>query len=87
MNKICLGCGKVLSLDKNAPGYTPNLANSLCQRCFRLKNYGEKKEEQVLSNDELIKKINKKEGIVFFLIDFLNINKETITLYKKILVI
>lgn len=42
MNKKCLGCGVELQ-DENMllDGYTVNLENDLCQRCFRLKNYGE----------------------------------------------
>ena len=84
MNKICKGCGLTLNTIKDTPGYTPDLKNDFCMRCFRLKNYGEKKEETIISNGELVKKINKKKGIVFFLIDFLNINNETILLFKKI---
>ena len=40
--KKCLGCG-VLLQDENIlmPGYTTNLENDFCQRCFRIKNYGE----------------------------------------------
>ena len=41
MNKKCLGCGVELQ-DENMllDGYTVNLENDLCKRCFRLKNYG-----------------------------------------------
>ena len=40
--KYCEGCG-VLLQDENIlqEGYTTNLENDLCQRCFRMKNYGE----------------------------------------------
>ena len=52
--KRCKGCG-VLLQDENIlqEGYTTNLENDLCQRCFRMKNYGE---YQVItkSNDEYI---------------------------------
>ena len=39
--KACLGCGSILQ-DSNPDnlGYTPDIANSLCQRCFKLKHYG-----------------------------------------------
>ena len=51
MNKIryCSGCG-VRMQDENILniGFTTNLDNELCMRCFRLKNYGEY--ESVSSN-------------------------------------
>lgn len=85
MSKICYGCGLPLqSQNKDQIGYTPNINNALCERCFRLKNYGEKTANNSISNVDLIKTINKRQGIVFFLIDFLNINEETISLFKSI---
>ena len=54
MSKKCLGCGIELQ-DENVlnPGYTTNLDYDFCQRCFRLKNYGD---YQVVdkSNEEYI---------------------------------
>ena len=41
MNK-CLGCG--IKLQNDSPielGYTTNLDNKICERCFKLKNYGQ----------------------------------------------
>ena len=40
--KRCLGCGIVLQ-DQNVlqEGYTTSLDNDICQRCFRMRNYGE----------------------------------------------
>ena len=85
MSKICYGCGVVLQdIDEDKLGYTTNINNDLCKRCFRLKNYGEVKEGIDINNDDLIKTINNREGIVFFLIDYLNINKKTIDIFKKI---
>lgn len=82
----CLGCGITLqNIDANALGYTPKLDNDLCMRCFKLKHYGKltnagKKQD----NDELVKKINNKKGHVLFLVEFLNITEEVMTLYRKI---
>ena len=40
--KKCLGCGIVLQTDNVLyPGYTSNLDNDFCQRCFRIQNYGD----------------------------------------------
>ena len=86
MTKKCLGCGVVLQdsfIDKD--GYTPKITNDLCQRCFRLKNYGEKKNSNIIiNNDMLIDSIKKKNAFVIFVVDFLNIYNSIIDLYKKI---
>ena len=85
MNKKCLGCGLTLqNTSETSLGYTPDLNNTYCKRCFRLKNYGEKKNENIIDNKELLKRINKRKGVVFFLIDYLNINKETINYFQEI---
>ena len=52
--KKCLGCGVVLQSENILlEGYTTNLENDLCQRCLRMKNYGE---YQIItkSNDEYL---------------------------------
>lgn len=82
----CKGCGIILqSEDKNALGYTPDIKNELCQRCFKLKNYNTLINNGVnIDNDKLIKKINSQNVYVLFLVDFLNIDSEAMDLYKKI---
>ena len=82
----CKGCGIILqSKDKNALGYTPDIKNELCQRCFKLKNYNTLINNGVnIDNDKLIKKINSLNVYVLFLVDFLNIDSEAMDLYKKI---
>lgn len=86
MTKKCIGCGIVLQdKDINQLGYTPKIENDLCQRCFKLKHYGEKIViEKKQNNIELINKINKEKVIVLYLVDFLNINNETIEYFHKI---
>ena len=45
MIKKCLGCGiNLQTKDKEKEGYTEDLNNEICERCFKLKNYGEYKE-------------------------------------------
>ena len=40
MIKKCTGCGITLQTeDINKEGYTENIDNELCLRCFKLKNY------------------------------------------------
>ena len=76
--KRCSGCG-VLLQDENVlqEGYTTNLENDICQRCFRMKNYGE---YQVItkSNDEyleILKKVGETNDLVIYITDLLNLDK------------
>ena len=76
--KKCLGCG-VLLQEENIllEGYTTSLENDICQRCFRLKNYGE---YQVVtkSNDEyikILKSVSETKDLVLYITDLLNLEK------------
>lgn len=76
--KRCKGCGVVLQ-DENVlqEGYTTNLENDICQRCFRMKNYGD---YQVItkSNDEYIKileDVSKTKDLVLYITDLLNLEE------------
>ena len=77
--KRCKGCG-VLLQDENLlqEGYTTNLENDLCQRCFRMKNYGE---YQVVtkSNEEylkILKSVSETKDLVLYITDLLNLEKD-----------
>lgn len=82
----CVGCGiKLQEKDKNELGYTPNLNNELCERCFKLKNYNILTNKGInIDNDKLINKINELNTCVLFLVDFINLDSEVIEAYKKI---
>lgn len=82
----CMGCGAILqNTDKLKDGYTSKIDSKLCQRCFKIKNYGENIVNiKPINNEDIITKINKEKGFVIFLLDFLNIYEEVITTYKKI---
>ena len=82
----CVGCGiKLQEKDKNELGYTPNLNNELCERCFKLKNYNVLTNKGInIDNDKLINKINELNTCVLFLVDFINLDSEVIYAYKKI---
>ena len=78
-DNYCKGCGVKLQ-DQNImnEGYTINLENDLCSRCFRLKNYGEY-QMTTRSNDEyieILKSINETKDLVVYVIDLININKD-----------
>ena len=77
--KICSGCGVILQ-DTNIlqEGYTPSLENDICQRCFRMKNYGEyqvitKSNEEYLS---ILKDVSETKDLVLYVTDLLNLEKD-----------
>ncbi len=82
----CLGCG--INLQTKNPhevGYTPKEDALVCERCFRLKNYNEYKEVELINiNNKIIERVNKDNYLTIFLIDLLNINEETINTYHSI---
>ena len=89
MNKKCIGCGSILqSDDRNKIGYIIKEKISdakYCERCFKITNYNEKIIVPLKGiNTYIIDEINKDDKYVFFLVDFLNINKETIDTFKQI---
>jgi len=79
MNKKCIGCGIELQ-DENITkeGYTTDINNDICQRCFRMKNYGEY-EIVTKSNEEyidILKSVNETKDLVLYMVDLLNIDKD-----------
>lgn len=85
MNKKCLGCGVELQ-DENMllDGYTVNLENDLCQRCFRLKNYGEY-QATTKTNDEyqqILEAVGKTKDLVVYVTDVLNVEQDLYDIRK-----
>ncbi len=82
----CVGCGiKLQDVNKDENGYTPNISNRLCERCFKLKNYNVLTSKGVkIDNKKLIDKINKLGAYVIFLTDFINIDSDVIKYYDMI---
>jgi hypothetical protein len=74
----CIGCGVILqNEDKNLIGYTSNLDNDLCERCFRIRNYNDYKFVVKDNNDyvEILKNISKTNDLVVLVVDLFNISK------------
>lgn len=64
----CLGCGITLqTANKEELGFTTNMGNEICERCFRLKNYGEYKTVSLNNKDyeQIIKNIPNTSLIVY----------------------
>lgn len=77
--KYCRGCGVELQNENiSLEGYVNDLDNDICQRCFRMNNYGE---YQVVtkSNEEFIsilKDVDKTNDLVIHLVDLVNLDKD-----------
>lgn len=85
--KKCMGCG-VLLQDENIlqEGYTTSLENDVCQRCFRMKNYGEyqmiaKSNEEYLS---ILKSVGETKDLVLYITDLLNVDKDIETIRQLV---
>ena len=89
MNKKCIGCGATMqSTNPNEVGYIKKEKyndGKYCERCFKINNYNLKSVTNLDNiNEYILKEINKKAKYVYFMVDFLNINSETINTYKLI---
>ena len=74
----CEGCGvKLQDIDKNALGYSIDTSKSLCERCFRIRNYNDYKTVVKDNNDyiNIIKEINNTNDLVLLVVDLFNITK------------
>ena len=81
----CLGCGSILQdQNTNKEGYVKDLNAKLCERCFKIKNYGEykpviKEEQEFIT---LLDTINKTNDLVVLVCDLFNFNPN-LELIKK----
>ena len=89
MNKICFGCGSILQCDNELnPGYIPEskIDNAnYCKRCFRLTHYGEiSNNELEKSTKSILDNVNKDNIFKIYIVDILNINDSTMSIFNKI---
>lgn len=80
MIKKCIGCGKIIRDN--------DMNRELCERCFKLKHYGEYQNVS-LSNKDYNQIINSipKDSLVVYIISLLNINLEHINKFKNPLIV
>lgn len=85
--KYCRGCGVLLQNENiTLEGYVNNLDNNICQRCFRMNNYGEyvkvtKSNEEFL---DILKDIDKTNDLVLHIVDLVNLDKDLSEIKKVI---
>ena len=86
-NKKCIGCGiKLQNENILNVGYTPNMDNDYCMRCFKVKNYGKIESVQTNSDDYLriLKSVSRTKDLVLYVVDILNI-KDNLDYIKEYL--
>lgn len=89
MTKKCIGCGSNLQTnDVNKVGYIQDIDKTLCERCFKLRHYGEYQSVN-LNNDDYKKIIDTipNDSLVVYITSLLNINLEFIDKFKNVLII
>lgn len=85
----CLGCGILLQThNKETIGYTTNIESNICERCFRLKNYGEYKSVNLDNNDyqEIINNIPS-GSLVVYVTDILSLNLTNLPKNKNLILV
>ena len=85
----CLGSGiKLQTENQNELGFTTNIENSICERCFRLKNYGEYKVVSLDNQDyqEIINNIPA-SSLIVYVADILSLNLSNLPTRKNTLLI
>lgn len=83
----CIGCGVTLqNINREKLGYTSNLDNNLCERCFRIRNYNDYKFVIKDNNDyiSILKDITKTKDLVVLVVDLFNISKSLEDISKYI---
>lgn len=72
MVAYCKGCGVALQNENPKEiGYVPSLDAHYCQRCFKIRNYGDVvvSMQQGIESSQTFDKINEIDGVIFWIVD------------------
>ena len=89
MNRKCIGCGIILQdKDIHSDGYISNNDHNLCERCFKIKNYGQNKIINV-TNDDYMKILDniKNDDMVVYVSSLLTLNLDYINKFKNVILV
>ena len=89
MTKKCSGCGVLLQNDNiDKEGYVDDLNKDICERCFKLKYYGEYK-KVTLDNKDYQKILNSipKDSLVVYLTSLLSLNLDIINNFNNVIIV
>ena len=85
----CPGCGSILQHEsKELPGYIEKEDNNLCERCFKLKHYGNYKSVPLTNEDykKILKKIPK-TSFTLYITDILTLECPEINNFQNIILV
>ena len=89
MNNKCIGCGvKLQNIDNKMDGYVSSSDYRFCERCFRIKNYGQN--NVVTScNEDYLKIINgiNEDDLVVYVSSLLTMNLDYVKKFKNVIVV
>ena len=89
MIKKCIGCGIPLQTKyKHIEGYVEDINKEICERCFKLKYYGEYKEVTLNNKDyqNILDNIPN-DSLVVYLTSVLNLNLEYIEKFNNVIIV
>lgn len=89
MIRKCIGCGIELQSENKATiGFVQNEKQELCERCFKLKNYGEYQPVNLNNNDfqKIIDTIPA-NSLVIYVTSLLNLNLDYLYKFKNVLIV
>lgn len=82
MSKTCKGCGVTLQNDDPKEiGFVPRLDSDYCQRCYKIRHYGEVTIDMAngIESNKTLDKINDLDGTVFWIADLFNLESNLIS--------
>lgn len=85
----CKGCGiKLQNIDKNSLGYISNLEHQICERCFKIKNYGQYQTVSRTNKDyqQIINTIPN-NSLIVYVADLLSLELSNIKQFQKVLLV
>lgn len=88
MNK-CVGCGVILQdTNPDKDGYINDITKELCERCFKIKNYGQNRNSS-FTNDDYTAIINKirDNDVVVYVSSLLTLNLDYINIFKNVILV
>lgn len=89
MSNKCIGCGiELQDKDKNLDGYVSSNDYRLCERCFRIKNYGQNK-VVISSNDDYLRIMDKitDNDLVVYVSSLLTLNLDYVNRFKNVILV
>jgi len=89
MNNKCMGCGILLQdTDMNLDGYVSSNDYRLCERCFKIKNYGQNK-MVLVSNKDYLKILDtiSEDDLVVYVSSLLTLNLEYLDKFKNVILV